>query len=305
MSADAMASRIRRRPLRLVTIGHSYVVALNRRLPHEIARVSSGRWEVTAVAPRFVHAELRNIALEPDAGEMCRVESVDLHASRHLHVIAFGWRLRELLQQQLGPGTHLPGAVHPVAGWQSAYWTPAKTPLVFFTAQNIAKQYPSPFSWMERYCLERCTAWIGCGETIVRALVSKGYDRKPYTHIGFGVDMDAFRPDEQRRRQVRQELEWDDTVPVISFLGRLVPVKGLALLTSVLDELRSPWRMLFIGSGPLLPELERWATRYPGRVRFVSPAHNDVPRLPERRRSSVRAESDHAQCHRTVWPHGG
>jgi glycosyltransferase involved in cell wall biosynthesis len=265
------------RPLRLLSIGHSYVVALNRRLPHEVARVSNGRWEVTAVAPQFVRAELRDIAFEPATDEMCRVEPVALHASRHPHVTAFGWRLRELLRQNWDL-VHVYQEPYIVAGWQSAYWTPAKTPLVFYTAQNIAKRYPPPFSWMEQYCLERCAAWIGCGETIVRALVSKGYDRKPHTQIGFGVDMDAFRPNQQQRRQVRQELEWDDTVPVISFLGRLVPVKGLTLLTSVLDELRSPWRMLFIGKGPLRPELERWATRYSRRVRFVSPDHKDVPR---------------------------
>lgn len=88
------------RPLRLLTVGHSYVVALNRRLPHEIARVSGGRWQVTAVAPRFVHAELRDIPLEVATGELCQLESVDLHATRRLHVMAFGFRLRELLRQQ-------------------------------------------------------------------------------------------------------------------------------------------------------------------------------------------------------------
>ena len=49
---------------RLLSVGHSYVVALNRKLPDEIARVSGGRWDVTAVAPRHVTAELRNITLE-------------------------------------------------------------------------------------------------------------------------------------------------------------------------------------------------------------------------------------------------
>ena len=38
------------RPLKLVSIAHSYVVALNRRLAHELAKVGEGRWEVTAVA---------------------------------------------------------------------------------------------------------------------------------------------------------------------------------------------------------------------------------------------------------------
>ena len=36
---------------RLLSIGHSYCVALNRRLPEEIARVAG--WDVTVVAPSF------------------------------------------------------------------------------------------------------------------------------------------------------------------------------------------------------------------------------------------------------------
>ena len=44
---------------RLLTIGHSYVVALNRRLPDEIARQASGRWSVTVAAPTHYHGDLR------------------------------------------------------------------------------------------------------------------------------------------------------------------------------------------------------------------------------------------------------
>ena len=36
---------------RLLTIGHSYVVATNRRLAHEMAIAGAGEWEVTCVAP--------------------------------------------------------------------------------------------------------------------------------------------------------------------------------------------------------------------------------------------------------------
>ena len=50
---------------RLLSVAHSYVVGLNRRLAHEMARAGAGRWEVTALAPRFMHGDLRPIALEP------------------------------------------------------------------------------------------------------------------------------------------------------------------------------------------------------------------------------------------------
>src|SRR5664280_3320419 len=222
------------RPLRLLTVGHSYVVALNRRLPNEIARVGGGRWEVTAVAPKFVHAELRDIALEADAEELCQLEPVDLHASSRLHVMTFGFRLRELLRQPWDM-VHIYQEPYIFAGWQAAYWTPNQTPLVFFTAQNIAKKYPPPFSWMECYGLDRCAGWIGCGETVIEALLQKGYGRRPHRRIGFGVDVKEFRRDKERRQRTRQQLGWDESIPVIAFLGRFVDEKGLTLLTSALD----------------------------------------------------------------------
>jgi len=264
------------RPLRLLTVGHSYVVALNRRLPNEIARVGGGLWEVTAVAPRFVRSEMRDIALEVSANESCQLEPVDLRASAHLHVMAFGLRLRELLKQPWDL-VHIYQEPYIFAGWQSAYWTPSRTPLVFFTNQNITKKYSPPFSWMESYCLDRCAAWIACGDTVVDALLKKNYGRRPHRRIGYGVDVEEFHPDKARRERTRLGLGWDDSVPVIAFLGRLVAEKGLELLTSVLDDLHSPWRALFIGGGPMQKSLEEWAKKYPQRVRFVSVAHGEVP----------------------------
>jgi glycosyltransferase involved in cell wall biosynthesis len=76
---------------------------------------------------------------------------------------------------------------------------------------------------------------------------------------------------------MRQQLGWDDSIPVIAFLGRLVAEKGLALLTSALDDLHSPWRALFIGDGPMRSTLEQWSSKYPGRVRIVSATHDEVP----------------------------
>jgi len=263
-------------PLRLVTVGHSYVVALNRRLPHEIARVSGGRWQVTTVAPRFVRAELRDITLEVAANQACQLESLDLYASKHLHLMAFDFRLREILRRRWDM-VHIFQDPYIVAGWQAAYWTPKPVPFVFFANQNITKKYPPPFSWMERYCVDRCAGWIGCGQTVIDALSEKGYGRKPHRLIGYGVDTEAFRPDKARRQRVRQQLGWDDSVPVVSFLGRLTSEKGLDLLTSALSQVRSPWRVLFIGNGPMRNRLQEWGKKYPEQVRIVSATHDDVP----------------------------
>jgi glycosyltransferase involved in cell wall biosynthesis len=264
------------RPLRLLTVGHPFVVALNRRLPHEIARAGKGQWQVTTVAPRFVRTDTRVIALEPPENELSGLEPVNAYATKHLHVMAFSPRLREILQRGWD-FVHINQEPYIFAGWQAAYWTPSRVPFVFFTNQNITKKYPPPFSWMEGYCLDRCAGWIGCGDTVVEALLKKGYGQRPHRRIGYGVDVEEFRPDKARHEHARQRLGWDDSVPVIAFVGRFVAEKGLEFLTSALDRLRSPWRALFIGGGPMQESLEEWAKKYPGRIRFVNVTHDEVP----------------------------
>jgi len=264
------------RARRLVSVGHSYVVALNRRLPHEIARVSGGGWEVTAVAPRFVRAELRNIALEAGQDEACTLEAVGMRLSGHLHIASFDFHLREILRGNWDM-VHIFQDAYILPAFQPAYWTPSNVPFVFFANQNLVKNYLPPFSWMERYCVNRCAGWIGCGETVLEALKQKGYGRKPHRRIGYGVDTATFRPDKGMGERIRQQLGWDGSAPVIAFLGRFTPEKGIALLTSALSRLRVPWRALFIGNGPMRGHLDEWSGGFAAQVRIVNVRHDEVP----------------------------
>src|SRR5262245_30408961 len=84
-------------PRRLLPIGHSYVVALNRRLAHELARAGRGQWDVTVATPSFLHGDLRPVSLEAIPDEPCRLEAVNVYASRKIHLMAYGRRTRQLL----------------------------------------------------------------------------------------------------------------------------------------------------------------------------------------------------------------
>src|SRR5262245_54379490 len=245
--------RVRRR--QLLTIGHSYVVALNRRLAHEMARTGAGTWEVTAVAPKFVHGDLRPITLEPAADEACRVEPVRVYLSRKSHVMAYGKRVRDLVRGDWDL-VHCWEEPYVLAGFQVARWTPARTPFVFWTAQNLSKRYPPPFGRFERYCLRRAAGLLACGQTTVEAQLARGYGVKPHRVMPLGVDLDVFRPDAAAGAAVRRQLGWAaEGPPVVGFLGRFVVEKGVRFLTRVLDEVKTPWRALFVGGGPLEPEL--------------------------------------------------
>jgi glycosyltransferase involved in cell wall biosynthesis len=260
----------------LISIAHSYCVALNRRLVNEIAEAGKGTWEVTAVSPSHFYGDLRPIPMEPAEGESCSTKQVKAYFTRRTHFMLYEWRLRELLRQGWDL-VHCWEEPYILCGGQIAMWTPDRTPMVFYTLQNISKQYPIPFSWIENYTLNRCAGWLACGESIVDAMLKRGYGGKPYSVIPLGVDLEQFHPDLSARRHVLQELGWAGAAntPVIGFLGRFVPEKGITFLMNALDNVSSPWRVLFVGDGPLKKDMYRWGERHPGRVRIQTGIKHD------------------------------
>ncbi len=266
------------RPRRLLTIAHSYCVALNRRLAHEMAREGGDEWEVTAVAPRFFHGDLRPIPVEPQPGELCRLITVAAHLTRVPQLFFYGRELRAVLRERWD-FVHCWEEPYVLAGGQVAWWCAPPVPIAFFTAQNIAKRYPPPFAAIERMCAARCAGWVPCGEAVARIQLTRGWDRKPYRVIPLGVDIELFRPDPAARRAMRERLGWNgEGPPVVGFLGRFVEDKGVGVATRALEAASTPWRALFVGGGPQEGMLRQWAARFGDRVRIVSAVpHDRVP----------------------------
>jgi glycosyltransferase involved in cell wall biosynthesis len=266
------------RPRRILSIGHSYCVALNRRLAHEMARVGGAQWEVTAVAPAFFHGDFGDVACERIAGESCSLEAISAYLTGRIHLFVYGRRLRELTRENYDL-VHCWEEPYIVAAAQAAWWTRRAVPFVFWTMQNLLKNYPPPFSLMEKYCFDRCAGWFGSGRLVVEAMRLRGHGAKPHCVMPIGVDADLFRPDAAAREATRIGLGWSlPNPPVIGFVGRFVEGKGLNLMMRALDRIREPWRALFIGGGPLEAGLRLWAARYDDRVRIVKDvAHEQVP----------------------------
>ena len=261
---------------RLLTIAHSYSVGVNRRLAHELA--NTNQWDVTAIAPARFHGDFGWHVAEPLAGERCTLEAVPAHFTRHVHLMLYGRRLAELLRQPWDL-VHCWEEPYVAAAAQIAARTPARVPLVFATFQNIVKRYPPPFNWIERYAMDRADGVIAFGRTVMDAVTSRGFTPRHARVIPPGVDTARFTPDEKARDEVRAGLGWNDDRPVVGFLGRFVPEKGLATLTGALDRLTLPWRALLVGSGPLEADLRAWARRHGDRVAIATTVrHDDVPR---------------------------
>jgi glycosyltransferase involved in cell wall biosynthesis len=267
-------SRLRR----LLTIGHSYVVALNRRLAHEMAIHGRGRWEVTAAAPASFAGDLRRIALEPIEHEACRVVPLPMAFVAVPHLMFYGRGTHSLLRERWDV-IHCWEEPYVAAAYQIARAAAPDVRFVFATFQNIAKRYPPPLSWFERRVVGRADGWIAFGETVHATLAPRrGYRDLPSRVIPPGIDADVFTPDAAAGARVRRQIGWEGGTPVIGFLGRFIEAKGIRVLTSVLPALRTPWRALFVGDGPERAELEALAAAHPGQVHIATGVpHSDVP----------------------------
>jgi glycosyltransferase involved in cell wall biosynthesis len=250
-------------------------VELNRRLPQELAR--HGEWDVTAVGPSRFHGDFGWHTLEPQPAEACTVVPVPVRPGRPIHCMLYGRKLSELLREPWDL-VHCWEEPYVAAAAQVLVNTPAGVPVVFATFQNIAKHYPPPFSWIERYTMARAAGIVAFGRTSREIVAERAPTDTPVRTISPGVDVQQFAPNPDARARMLHKFGWKDGVAVVGFLGRFVPEKGCVFLTRVLDRLQRPWRAIFVGSGPLERELRTWAEAHGERVRIETQvAHADVP----------------------------
>jgi len=253
---------------------------MNRRLAHEMSAAGGSDWEVVAAAPTFFDAtnDLRPLHLQLRPEETGKVVPLKAYFTKYVHAFLYEPGLRALLASNWDV-VHCWEEPYIFVAGEVALFAPRKSRLVFRTAQGLQKRYPPPFSQIERYAMGRAAGWICSGRTVAGALNDReGYRDKPMRCIPLGVDRRKFFPNAAARAETLAALGWTEGAPIVGFLGRFVPEKGLSLLTEALDGVRSPWRALFVGAGAMEGQLRTWAQRYPERVRICTDVgHDQVP----------------------------
>lgn len=270
------------RPLRVLTIGHSYCVALNRALPREVARDAA--FQVTVAAPRYFHGDLRPIEMEPEPPRSpLRVVPLNTVLSRFIHVFRYdGAALRRLLREGDFNVVHAWEEPYVLAGYQIARalrHSPAR--FCFRTAQSYVKRYPPPFNYFERAVLARAQGWIAGASLVFEAMVSKGFPKSRGRVLNLAVDLSQFQPlTPAARAEVLQELNLQP--PVVGFVGRLTQAKGLDVLMQAMEQVGDarPWSLLLLGSGEYHDKVVQWAAAkgWAGRVKILLAKHAEVPR---------------------------
>ncbi|MCL5064337.1 MAG: glycosyltransferase family 4 protein [Firmicutes bacterium] len=123
-------------------------------------------------------------------------------------------------------------------------------PTLFFTWQNIFKNYPWPFSRMEQKVLRSARGAIAGNQEALGVLRKKGFVSPIEVIPQFGTDHRIFYPMDPAEVRLRLGLEG---TTAIGYVGRMIADKGLDdLLQAMIPVLSqdSTVRLVLVGSGP-------------------------------------------------------
>ena len=112
---------------------------------------------------------------------------------------------------------------------------------LFFSWQNIYRQYPPPFRQLEKWVLNQIDYAIVGNQESQAVWEGKGYTGPMSIIPQFGVDPNLFSPTNITR---------PDRPFTIGYAGRLVEEKGLDLLIKAALGLSTDWQIRFLGEGP-------------------------------------------------------
>jgi phosphatidyl-myo-inositol dimannoside synthase len=268
--------------LRVLTIGHSYTIAMNRALIRETAR--DPRFEVTVAAPTRFAGDLRPLELDPEPNDSpLLLRGLDARWTKTIHVFRYDDpTLRALTHLRPFDIVHAWEEPYIYAGYQIARALGSTSSrFCFRTAQSYVKWYVPPFNYFEKRVLARAQGWIAGASLVREAMLRRGYPADRGRVMNLAVDLDNFRPlSESEKASGREELGL--RAPVIGFVGRLTRAKGLDVLMQAIEKLdrAEPWHLLLLGSGAYELKVKNWAEEqgWQDRVTIRLVKHEDAPR---------------------------
>lgn len=156
-----------------------------------------------------------------------------------------------------------------------------KAKISFFVWDNLARnpRYPlNKLKWFLNSISQRRADLIVCGNHEGARLLrtSKGYKGEIVVLPQLGINEKDYAKPPARELSIR--LRKDSSVPLIGFIGRLVPEKGIILLLQALSNLVDlPWKLLVLGSGPSKSEIQsKWRDLFGERLILVDAVPHDM-----------------------------
>jgi glycosyltransferase involved in cell wall biosynthesis len=258
--------------LKLLVVSHACVTPINQSFYADLARLTG--WEIELVIPSSWDTEYTpglRVSRWPDfhgpihAINVWKRGNIPLHLYRNSFVSLLRKVRPDVIymhHESYGAATAQVYAANLLAG---------KAPIGFYAAQNILKNYPIPFRWLERWVLKHSAFCFPVSEGAHAVLQRKGYKGLAEV-LPLAIDQNVYHPQPEWAAAKRAELGIGSEEFVLGYLGRLVEEKGLLAMLHATKALAGKrWRCVFVGSGQQEQELCDTATQLgiADRVHFV------------------------------------
>lgn len=260
--------------MRVLLISHASVTRSNHRLPEELARMPDLQLEL--FAPEWWPEESREVPQEKTSDPAYQIHQAQIAYWRQPMPNLFLFRNRlasvlrrfqpDILDIQEEPFSLVMGQI---LGLRQLLAPSSR--VTFYSFQNLVKWYPLPFRQIELWAYR--TAPIACAATddIAEVLRQKGYpgdiDISPP-----GVDPEVFQPQPEAAAALRQQWGLTPDQPLLGYLGRITPEKGIDDLIAALPLLPAEVRLVIIGGGDRGPiETRAQALGVAHRVVYTGP----------------------------------
>jgi glycosyltransferase involved in cell wall biosynthesis len=232
--------------MRVLMLSKACIVGIYQRKLEAIARRGV---ELMVLVPPSWKDERGEMALERAYTEGYALQVVPIHLNGNFHLHFYRDLARHL--RAFRPHiVHIDEEPYNLSCWQALYHARhIRAKALFFSWQNIARAYPPPFAWGERWVLDHADHAIVGTDGAAGVWRRKGFRRGIDVIAQFGVDPDLFRPAESRPQQPF----------TIGAVARLVPEKGIHLLVQACAALDGDWRLRIVGGGPQRAALETCA----------------------------------------------
>ena len=242
--------------MKILAISHPCITDVNQQFYAELEKLGH---EVQLIVPSNFRTTLSNgkavrVSRWPHFRGTIRAYPVGMSGSIPLHFYLA--RLRSVIRAYAPDVLIAEEEPYSLSAWQAFYASRGMAMTrVVYSAQNIHKRYPPPFSRMERYVLDHADLALAVSEEVVNVLHQKQFKGR---HMLFplGVDTEQFRPDKRLGRIQRITNGIRENAFVVGFVGRLVEEKGIRLLLEAIAHCEDPdITYLIVGNGPLFRQV--------------------------------------------------